>query len=70
MGIEVPKEKRSVDLGIQVFNVATVAAIYRYLEFGEPSISRIVTITGAVKVPQNYEALFRTKQKNLLWVAL
>ena len=66
MGIEVPKEKRSVDLGIQVFNVATVAAIYRYLEFGEPSISRIVTITGAVKTPQNYEVLFGTPLSELI----
>jgi electron transport complex protein RnfC len=66
MGIEVPKEKRSVDLGIQVFNVATVAAIYRYLELGEPSISRIVTITGAVKTPQNYEVLFGTPLSELI----
>ena len=66
MGIEVPKEKRSVDLGIQVFNVATVAAVYRYLEFGEPSISRIVTITGAVKIPQNYEVLFGTPLSELI----
>jgi electron transport complex protein RnfC len=69
MGIEVPKEKRSVDLGIQVFNVATVAAIYRYLEFGEPSISRIVTITGAVKTPQNYEVLFGTPLSELIKAA-
>ena len=69
MGIEVPKEKRSVDLGIQVFNVATVAAIYRYLEFGEPSISRIVTITGAVKTPQNYEVLFGTPLSELIKTA-
>jgi len=66
MGIEVPKEKRSVDLGIQVFNVATVAAIYRYLELGEPSISRIVTITGAVKTPQNFEVLFGTPLSDLI----
>jgi electron transport complex protein RnfC len=69
MGIEVPKEKRSVDLGIQVFNVATVGAIYRYLELGEPSISRIVTITGAVKTPQNYEVLFGTPLSDLIKAA-
>ena len=69
MGIEVPKEKRSVDLGIQVFNVATVAAIYRYLELGEPSISRVVTITGAVKAPQNYEVLFGTPLSELIAAA-
>jgi electron transport complex protein RnfC len=69
MGIEVPKEKRSVDLGIQVFNVATVAAIYRYLELGEPSISRIVTITGNVQNPQNYEVLFGTPLSELIEAA-
>ncbi len=69
MGIEVPKEKRSVDLGIQVFNVATVAAIYRYLELGEPSISRIVTITGNVQNPQNYEVLFGTPLSELIKAA-
>ncbi|MSQ80563.1 MAG: electron transport complex subunit RsxC [Candidatus Methylopumilus sp.] len=66
MGIEVPKEKRSIDLGIQVFNVATVAAIYRYIELGEPSINRIVTVTGNVKTPQNYEVLFGTPLPELI----
>jgi electron transport complex protein RnfC len=66
LGTEVPNEKRSIDLGIQVFNVATVAAIYSYLERGEPSISRIVTITGAVKTPQNYEVLFGTPLSELI----
>lgn len=66
MGIETPNDKRSTDLGIQVFNVATVAAIYRYLELGEPSISRIVTITGAVKTPQNFEVLFGTPLSDLI----
>jgi len=47
MGIEVPKEKRSADLGIR----------------------RIVTITGAVKVPQNYEALFGTPLSELIIAA-
>ncbi|TSA57657.1 MAG: electron transport complex subunit RsxC, partial [Methylophilaceae bacterium] len=41
LGTEIPSDKRSTDVGIQVFNVATVLAIYRYFEFGEPSISRI-----------------------------
>ncbi len=66
MGLEVPKEKRSIDLGIQVFNVATVAAIYRYLELGEPSISRVITITGTVKTPRNYEVLFGTPLSELI----
>lgn len=68
MGVEIPKEKRSIDIGIQVFNVATVAAIYRYLELGEPSISRIITITGDLKTPQNFEVLFGTPLSDLIKV--
>lgn len=60
LGTEIPSDKRSTDLGLQVFNVATVLALYRYFEFGEPSINRIVTMTGSVKTPQNFEVLFGT----------
>ncbi len=60
LGTEIPNDKRSTDVGIQVFNVATVLAIHRYFEFGEPSISRVVTMTGNVAVPQNFEVLFGT----------
>lgn len=60
LGIEVPHHQRSTEVGIQVFNVATVLAIYRYFTFGEPSVSRIVTITGNVEAPQNIEVLLGT----------
>jgi len=69
LGIEIPNDKRSTDVGIQVFNVATVLAIYRFLEFGEPSISRVVTMTGNVAVPQNFEVLFGTPLKSLVAAA-
>ena len=69
LGIEIPNDKRSTDVGIQVFNVATVLAIYRYFEFGEPSISRVVTMTGNVAVPQNFEVLFGTPLHNLVAAA-
>ena len=69
LGIEIPNDKRSTDVGIQVFNVATVLAIYRYFEFGEPSISRIVTMTGNVTVPRNFEVLFGTPLHNLVAAA-
>lgn len=55
-GIEVPSHQRSTDVGIQCFNVATVLAIYRYFEFGEPIVSRIVTVAGNVAQPGNFEA--------------
>ena len=69
LGTEIPNDKRSTDVGVQVFNVATVLAIYRYFEFGEPSISRIVTMTGNVEAPQNFEVLFGTPLLSLVAAA-
>ncbi|MBZ4200966.1 MAG: electron transport complex subunit RsxC [Methylotenera sp.] len=69
LDLEIPSDKRSTDLGVQVFNVATVLAIHRYFAFGEPSISRIVTITGNVLQPQNFEVLFGTPLNDLIQAA-
>lgn len=66
LGIEIPHDKRSTDVGVQVFNVATVLAIYRYFTFGEPAVSRIVTVTGSVSSPQNFEVLFGTPLQSLI----
>ena len=65
-GIQIPKEKRSSEFGIQMFNVATILSIYKYIIKGEPSISRVVTITGNVHKPQNYEVLFGTSLSELI----
>jgi electron transport complex protein RnfC len=65
-GVEIPHDKRSTDVGIQVFNVATVLAIYRYFSLGEPAIDRIVTITGSVNSPRNFEVLFGTPLQTLI----
>ena len=65
-GIEVPADKRSTDVGVQCFNVATVLALHRYFDFGEPALSRIVTITGNVQKPANYEVLFGTPVPDLV----
>ena len=69
LGKEIPFDKRSTEVGLQVFNVATVAALYRYFELGEPSISRIVSMTGNVNAPQNFEVLFGTPLPNLVKAA-
>ncbi len=69
LDIEIPNDKRSTDVGIQVFNIATVLAIYRYFEFGEPSINRIVTMTGNVARPQNFEVLFGSPLQSLIAAA-
>jgi electron transport complex protein RnfC len=68
-GIEIPHDKRATEMGVQVFNVATVRAIYRYFTLGEPAINRIVTITGNVQTPQNFEVLFGTPLPELIQAA-
>ena len=65
-GIEVPADKRSTDVGLQCFNVATVLALHRYFDYGEPALSRIVTMTGNVKTPGNFDVLFGTLVTDLL----
>ncbi|MEO1766077.1 electron transport complex subunit RsxC [Thiobacter aerophilum] len=55
-GREVPSGGRSTDVGVQVFNVGTAHALDRAVNHGEPLISRIVTVTGNVRRPQNFEA--------------
>ncbi len=54
-GIEIPYGKLGPDFGVQCFNVGTAHAVWRALELGEPVISRVVTVTGNVERPRNYE---------------
>lgn len=58
---EVPSGRIPADIGIVCQNVATVAAIYRAVRFGEPLISRITTLTGQ-QIPDrgNVEVLLGT----------
>ena len=69
LGTEIPHDKRSTEVGLQVFNVATVVALYRYFELGEPSLGRIVSMTGNVQQPQNFEVLFGTPLLHLVAAA-
>ncbi|MBP0050089.1 electron transport complex subunit RsxC [Marinobacterium sp. AK62] len=65
--IEVPSGKIPADIGIVCQNVGTMSAVYRAVHFGEPLISRVVTVTGdAVARPQNFEALIGTPFADLL----
>jgi Na+-translocating ferredoxin:NAD+ oxidoreductase subunit C len=59
-GLEVPSGKLPTDIGVQCFNVATAYSVYLALAQGEPLLSRIVTITGNVRDPRNYEVLIGT----------
>ena len=68
-GKEVPASKRSTDLGVQCFNVATAYTAWRAIAHGEPVVSRIVTVTGNVQAPRNYDVLLGTPMNELLGLA-
>jgi electron transport complex protein RnfC len=65
-GIEVPTGQRSTELGVQCFNVATASSVWRALVRGEALTHRIVTVTGNVREPRNYEAPLGTPIAHLL----
>jgi electron transport complex protein RnfC len=66
---EVPSGIRSIEMGVQCFNVATVYTIYRALTFAEPVLSRIVTVTGNVHAAANYDVLIGTPLDEVVWRA-
>ena len=68
-GKAVPASKRSPEMGVQCFNVATAYSAWRALAFGEPVISRIVTLTGNVNAPRNWEVRLGTPLHALLPLA-
>ncbi|MER2541213.1 MAG: electron transport complex subunit RsxC [Azonexus sp.] len=68
-GKEVPASKRSTDLGVQCFNVATAYTAWRAIAHGEPVVSRLVTVSGNVHAPRNYEVLIGTPMDELLKLA-
>lgn len=65
-GIEVPHGQRSTDYGVQCFNTGTAYAVYEALALGRPLISRIVTVTGNVEAPRNFEVRFGTPMQALI----
>lgn len=68
-GKEVPSGKRPYEIGIACFNVATAYTIYRALTFGEPVVSRLVTVTGNVNRAGNFEVLIGTPVEQLVALA-
>ncbi|KAF0103784.1 MAG: electron transport complex protein RnfC [bacterium] len=68
-GVETPTGGRSTDVGIQVFNVGTAYSLYRAVCLGEPLLSRVVTVTGHVAEPGNFEARIGTPLADLLAAA-
>ncbi|MBK7424938.1 MAG: electron transport complex subunit RsxC [Propionivibrio sp.] len=65
-GKEVPASKRSPEMGVQCFNVATAYTAWRAIVHGEPVLSRIVTLTGNVEQPRNWEVLLGTPLKDFV----
>ena len=68
-GKEVPASKRSPEMGVQCFNVATAYTAWRAVAHGEPVLSRIVTVTGNVGRPRNWEILLGTPLADVIALA-
>jgi len=66
-GKQVPTLGLPIDIGIVMHNVGTAYAISRAIKYGEPLISRIVTVTGRqVEHAGNFETLLGTPMHELL----
>lgn len=66
-GQEVPSGRIPAEIGVVCQNVGTAYAVNRAVNYGEPLISRIITITGdAVVHRHNLEVLVGTSFKDLL----
>ena len=68
-GIEIPYGRLGTEFGVQCFNVGTAYSVHRAVELGEPLVSRIVTVTGNVARPGNFETLIGTPIDALLALA-
>lgn len=69
-GIELESGGHAVDQGLLMMNVATLRAIHRAVEFGEPLTSRLVTVSGSgLQDGFNFEALIGTPFNELTEVA-
>lgn len=70
LGIEIPSQLHSIDIGVVMMNVATLRAITQALELGQPLVSRFVTVSGmGLKQPFNIEALLGTPFNELVELA-
>jgi len=68
-GKEVPSGSYPYTIGVACSNVATAYAAHRLINHGEPMISRMITVTGNVKSPQNFEVLLGTPIEELIQFA-
>lgn len=68
-GIEIPYGKLGTHFGVQCFNVGSAHAVFRAVAHGEPLISRVLTLSGNMERPGNFEVLIGTPIKELLPLA-
>ncbi len=68
-GKEVPSAGYPLGIGVSCSNVATAYTVHRLIAHGEPMISRLVTVTGNVRAPQNFEVLLGTPVEELVKLA-
>ena len=70
LNIEIPTQKHSIDIGVVMMNVATLRAITHAIDFGQPLVSRFVTVSGmGLKQPFNIDALLGTPFNELVELA-
>ncbi|MGF1659253.1 MAG: electron transport complex subunit RsxC [Rubrimonas sp.] len=66
-GRETPARALTAELGILVHNAATAHAVHLAVRYGEPLISRVVTVSGdAVARPANVQALIGATVSDIL----
>jgi electron transport complex protein RnfC len=66
-GHEVPSLAKPTDIGYLCQNAGTTAALYRYLDSGEPVTRRVTTVTGgAIATPRNLEVRLGTRIADLV----
>jgi len=65
-GIEIPYGKLGTHYGVQCFNVGSAHAIFRAIARGEPLVSRVLTLSGNMARPGNFEVLIGTPIRELL----
>ena len=66
-GHEIPSLAYPTDVGYLCQNVGTAAALYRFLQFGEPLTRRITTVAGrSVARPGNLDVRFGTRISDLV----
>jgi electron transport complex protein RnfC len=65
-GKEVRSGSLPINISVVCSNVATAYAVHRLINHGEPLISRMITVTGNVKSPQNFEVLLGTSIAHLV----